>query len=494
VLALPAPVGALPVAEAMSYTQGLTLKAFTRWYWELLCLLVYLALTASQLFTEPITGLADNGDFPKVLAPQGVCVSPSDTFAYIYSSYAISPECYWDSRLPSSEGVFVRIIKQFAQWGGRKTFRVTGAGKAHLTVVAGALMVLLWGLKVASPPLRFAIPVLVILIFSDVAYVSYLNSFYMDAASSVFLLMTVALAAAWQWRPRAWVPIAFGVAGVLFGFSKTQHAITAFFLAALAAWFAVQAFRQGEKGGGWCWVTSSAVLAASAAGIIMMTPPDYKAEPLYSLIFYRILPGLSHPADALSELGLPIADLALSGTYAYSEGAPVMKDAWRQDFIDRVTYRRLATYYLRNPGTTLHLIWRGLREEVPQIRPPNIGNYQRIDGFPPFSAAHRFDCWSRLRSRALQVVPALTPIFYGVTGGGALLCIFLRKWAGRWPHYPLALALAASGVVEFLFAVLLDGTETARHLFLFQTITEILIVLAMSAGLSRVRASEAGRR
>ena len=53
-----------------------------------------------------------------------------------------------------------------------------------------------------------------------------------------------------------------------------------------------------------------------------------------------------------------------------------------------------------------------------------------------------------------------------------------------WPFYPMAMMLVAGGVIEFLFCVLLDGTENGRHLFLFHVITELLILCAAAAILS----------
>ena len=71
-------------------------------------------------------------------------------------------------------------------------------------------------------------------------------------------------------------------------------------------------------------------------------------------------------------------------------------------------------------------------------------------------------------------------IFYCIMGLGSL-------WAMRWPLSPLVMVLAAAGVMEFLSSVLLDCIETARHLFLFHVITEILILCAFAGVLTYVR-------
>jgi hypothetical protein len=470
--------------------QFLKLRAFTGWYWEALCLLVYLVLAGTQLFVPPIVGVADNGDFPKVLAPQNVCdpTHEKDTFLYVYPRYVISANCYWDSRLYSSESGLLAVIKLFATTSGRNSFRITGAGKAHFLFFVAALMILLWAMHDAPGLLRFGVPPFAILVFSDVAYISYLNSFYMDTATMVFLLPAVAALAAWLVRPRIWLPIVFGAAGVLLGFGKMQHAILSFLLAGLAAWFAVRAFRQGGVRNlpAWCWAASATAVAVSTAVLIGITPNDYKAEPLYNLVFFRILPGMPGKLETLADLGLPEAYVEFSGTHAYSKGAPVMNSEWREEFIRHATLTGIAAFYLQNPLFGLRIIWRALREDVVFIRPLNLGNYQAEDGFPPGALAHHFDWWSNLRTWLLRIFPPGLGIFYGVLGFGSLLCLFRPDHAARWPLYPLVLVLVASGIAEFLCAVLLDAIETSRHLFMFHVITELLNVCALAALLGAI--------
>ncbi len=443
---------------------------------------MYLTLAANQLFLRPITGVADNGDFPKVLARFDVC-DPNherDVLQYVYPKYIIDERCHWDSRLASSETLFVRTIKQLALWSGRTSIGITDVGMAHLSVMLASLGILLWALHPGSPVFRFGIPPFVILIFSDVLYVSYLNSFYMDAASMVFLLLTAALAVAATLRPRAWVTVAFGVAGVLLALSKTQHVVTGFLFAGLAAWFAVRAYR-GSRLAGDLWTGSAVAILAAGILTVLMTPEDYKAEPLYSLIFYTIVPASQERSATLLELGLPEADLALAGTHAYSPGVPVTTPAWREDFVRRISYEKLLIYYLRHASVPWRILRRGLTESAPAMRPGNLANYQREDGFPPGALAQRFAGWSHLRAWLIWVFPTHIVVFYGLMGLGAWLCGWRAAWAVRWPLYPLVLVLAMSGTLEFLFGVLLDATETARHLFFFHVITEILMVCALAA-------------
>jgi hypothetical protein len=443
---------------------------------------VYLAIAGTQLFVRPIVGMADNGDFPKVLAPRDICDPDHerDAFAYVYPAYIIDRECRWDGHIVSSETVFVQILKKVAMWDYRRSIRITGAGKAHLPLLLAALMILLWALHGTPRRFRFGLPALAVLIFSDVAYVAYLNSFYMDAAALMFLLPTVALAAAWVLRPRLWIAVAFGVVGSLLALAKTQHVPVAGFLACLAIWYAVR-----SRSHRWYWAASAVMMTLASAAAIRVAPSDINAEPLYNLIFFRMLPNSPSPVQTLTDLGLPESDLVYSGTHAYAKGSAAQDDDWRADFSRRVTFSRLAVYYLQHPQVLQSQLSWGMGQ-ASGIR-PNLGNYQRREGFPPMTQAHRFDWWSSLRSWLLRVWPGHVVMFYLVMGVGSLVCFFRPEWAARWPLYPLVMVLAASGIVEFLTGVLLDAVETARHLFLFHVITELLILCALAAVLELLR-------
>lgn len=453
------------------------------WWWEGLCFGVYLAIAASQLFVHPIVGMANNGDFPKVLGPAGICDPDQDSsvLRYVRARYIIDERCYWDSRLTSSEQLFVAAIRRVADWNGKSSLSIKAAGKAHLAVVMLSLAILLWALHESAPIFRFAIPILAVVQFSDVLYVSYLNSFYMDAASLVFLLLTSALAAAAILRPRTWVAIAFAGAGVLLALSKTQHVFTAVLFGAFAAFFAMRDYRL-QRLSAVLWGASSTAIIGAVAVAIALSPADYKAEPFYSVIFFHLLPASKDSSAGLAEFGLPPEDTKLIGTHAYSPESPVTTFEWRQDFVRRVGYGQLLSYYFRHPKAMGQMIYEGFTEFAPGMRPANLANRVQEEGVAPNTLAHSFGWWSAARTQAIWRAPFHLVVLWLIVASGALACFAKPKWAAILPGYPLALLLAISGILEFLLAVLFDGTETARHLFFFHAVTE-LEILTLAAGL-----------
>ncbi len=229
--------------------------------WELACFVFFLALTGWQLFVSPITGLSDNNDFPKVFGPAHVCAAPPGNLnAWFVSSYDAGPRCHWPSGFASTEILLVDIARYLGRpFTGRYRFDLRASAAVHLAILALAMVLFLRLSWRQRPLVRIALPALAILIFSDVAYVAYLNSAYMDNASWVLLLLLVSIAAfAAQHSTAQWTPIAYAIAGVLLLFSKAQHALLGIPFAGLAFWYA---FRDRRA----MWTIAAAALVVSAA-------------------------------------------------------------------------------------------------------------------------------------------------------------------------------------------------------------------------------------
>jgi hypothetical protein len=389
-----------------------------------------------------------------------------------------------------------QAVKQVAEWNDKYEISVQGEGKAHLMVVLAALAILLWALHESRPVLRFGLPPLVVLIFSDVAYVAYLNSFFMDAAAMVFLLLTVSLACAAILRPRAWVAVAFGIAAGFFTLSKSQHAFLGPLLAALALWFAWSSPRGADRRFLWparLWLVSGAGAIVATGAMVRLTTAEYRTYPLYNLIFFSLAKQSPEPAKTLAELGLPPSYLPLVGTHSYSPNVPSSEGPWDAAFLARTSYSKLVEYYLHHPGIALDRLWETLSVNAAGIRPGELGNYSPKAGYPVGARAHRFDLWSNLRSWLLRTLPLHVAAFYLLVAGTCVWCMFRPPVAAQWPFYPIALVLVLCGAIEFGCGALLDCLETARHLFLFHVITEMLIVCVVAGLMCRAAERFHGR-
>ena len=454
------------------------------WGWEIGCLAVFFALVGYQLFLPPVTGLANNSDFLKVMGPWSICSDhqPQNNRSLV-THYAVDPQCQYDLGITTLERPLVGAARTLSSFfTGDKVFDLRYLAGLHLAILLAGFAILLGLTRRAAPAMRFGLPVLFILIFTDVAYTCYLNSAYMDAPAYAVLLVATAVAAWACFRHESWfVTIAYLVAGLALIFAKSQHAVLGFFFAAVAGVFAWRSVTRARR---IRWAAVAALLMGSMVTMLSITPESYSLFAIYSVIFARLAPHSDNALAMLQEVGLGAGDMQYIGTNSYTPGAPLYTALWAEDFLRRTSFSDLILYYLHHPTVPIREMDSDLRLAAPVIRPPEMPNFREEDGIPAGTMATRFSLWSNLRSAALHVFPYHVFLFYLAPWVAALVAWKFKMDRLRWPLLPLALALSAGGLVEFAMASLTDALDIARHLFMFHVITEVLILMTTAALLS----------
>jgi len=317
------------------------------------------------------------------------------------------------------------------------------------------------------------------LVLGDVMYVSYFNSFYMDAAAYVFLMLAVVLflrAVTWHKTSDAvWLVICVA----LMLLSKSQHAILGVWIAPLFAFFG----RSLWPGNGRLFaIISTAIVAAAALLGVKTSPVDYAPRGYYSVIFAQILPHSTNVKADLEALGLDESYARLSGTHAYSAGSGFLDPAFMDEFMRRTSYSRLGWFFLTHPRDAGLALEASLREGGRQ-RPP-MGNFDQSTGLPPFTETHEFALWSDAK-RALFHLHGVRYLICFVLMA-ALICAIATARRRTLPGLLVAgiYALAGMGLTEVFVAALADAIDVTRHYFIAATILdlELLILLALLTG------------
>jgi hypothetical protein len=427
------------------------------------------ACLAVQVLLPGFTGIANNGDFGKVngwlyLAPRG----GETNCSYFQPDYIWSARHYWDSPYHSSESALAWLATRAAgatHEGAAFDIRWLGAIHSALWLAAfGVLLAGLYGGLRGAGRWTRAAAVVPLVIFTDVCYAAYLNSFFMDAAAlSGLLLMTAA--AVWmaaRAAPRAAPLVVFVLAALLFATSKSQHAVWMWLPAALLIAWGVQWKRRWRAA---AWSAAGLVLVAGA-GILTTTDPAYRGEALFNVLFFRLGPA---GAD-LGSLGVRPEELRYSGTHAYMTGSPTGDYQWSAEFGRRTGFARLMGWYARHPGSTLGFMWKTLKVGAPEMRQSNLSNFRVEEGRPPGARTERFALWSNFRSRLSSRWPWHLPVWYVVFLSGCLLSGSPLRW--------VAMGIAALGLGEWALAALGDSLDPGRHLFLFQAATDLTVCFA----------------
>lgn len=425
-----------------------------------------LCIFSWRLFHSPIIGLANNGDFGKIAGPLrlGPASGPADDrFHFVTRDYKRAPEYAWDSRYYSSESLFALAAYELsALFQQRDRFDIRWMGLLHIAVWMAALIWLMAALRSRPPVVQIAAGLAVVCIFSDAAYLVYCNTFYTDAAAIAGLLLVMAASVDLAVRGSSLPRLAgFLVGALMLETSKTQHAFLALPLAILV-WVIVRNRTAVAVG----------LALVTAAPLYVAAPPaSYRAEPVFNLVFYKLTPNSPAPLQDLTALGLDTHDLRWVGTHSYSPGSPVTSVEYELAFLQRVTVRRIVSFYLSHPKRALAILWHDLADHASQIQLTNFGNYTADSGHPPDSQAPAF--WSVARGHLMERAPWLAPLWLL---GVAAVCLKIRSKTA-W----ICLAVTVMTAMEFAIASLLDALDTSRHLFLFQVLTEITICFAVTA-------------
>jgi succinate dehydrogenase hydrophobic anchor subunit len=426
-----------------------------------------------QLFVPPIVGLADQGDFARMIGLFGFGPADKTTeYAYVAGKYVPDP----NARLrvyeqASSEYLFVEaavLLNKIVSKDG--SLDITVMGFVHLLAFLCAFWCVLRATgSVRAGPLLW---ILALLIFTDVGYVAYWNSFYAEPASCVFFLLLLAES------------VVICRVGEVSGAQAVRWTLWAFlFVAAkpvntpIGILLAIFEFRL------WAWSKSAAArrVAIAGAGLILaagavnvFTVPTPNTWPtVYDQVFLAILPEAKNPAQDARELGLPQEWLKYAGTGAWSQGNNLYQGVVTGLIGKQITNADIARFYLRHPGR----IWRHAKRILPvafSLRPEWCGNFERSAGLPAGAKSKAFNVWSGFHEHWLG--PIGKPILMAL-----LLAPFLA--IGAWLRWPEARRIAEfigllgiCCLISFTVAITGDAWDNVKHLYMFNLLLDTWLV------------------
>ncbi len=153
-----------------------------------------------QLIVPPIIGLADNGDFDKILGLVGLkhaAMSYEERFFhYINSQFLFAEPGWYASGYLTSETLIIWVARAIGSLVSKDgVFDIRIVGELQAIILLFSLALVLSAARGLQPISRRVLALLLVVMFTDVGYVSLLNSFYSQTASFLFLLVAAGLAA-----------------------------------------------------------------------------------------------------------------------------------------------------------------------------------------------------------------------------------------------------------------------------------------------------------
>jgi len=428
-----------------------------------------------ELFIPPRVGVANNGDFSKIVGIFGLGAPSEDEYAFADLKYHFESKYRWRSGQYSSETMLaalgVGLNGLFSKRGDVFDLRWMGLLHGLLFVLGMHLIQPIFAEM--SPLRRVFLFTAVVLFFCDFMYAGYFNTFYMDAAAYVSLMLAVVFfvrAAKWRdWRDA----ISLVACVVFLVLSKPQHAILGVWAGALLAFYGASL---SPRGGRVFSIAAAAIVGSATILSLKGAPPDYAAHGYYTVIFHQVLPHSRDATRDLYALGLDRSYEKWIGTHSFSEGSGMNDPTFVRTFRERTSYALLGWFFLTHPRDAYLTIETSLAEAGRQR--PEMGNFDRGGGLPAFAESRAFALWSMAKRKLFHEHGARYLACYILAT--VLLCLlaFVRRQSIPGVLVGGVYALSGMAMTAMLVASLADAVDVARHHLIAFALLDLQVLLA----------------
>ncbi len=434
------------------------------------------------LFVGPFIGVADNGDFLRMMNTIGLNyydtgASYADQF-FNFSHSSFAYENLFRGFYPSSQiliGLVPRLIGGLIH-GSFFDVRLLGAVYGLLLLAATWLLVKYnaRGSYVTGLLLGAAI----LFVFYDIGYVAYFNSLFGEPVSMVFMLLTFALGLRLtsQEKPTTKGLTLFFIAILFLVTSKIQNAPIGIAFALIFLRFMML---DGE--GKWRKLALRFSIAIFLVSIVLYVaaPKDLKHINLYQTVFFGILNESPDVKGDLQDLGLPERLEVLAGTNYFQTDTVIKQDdpSLVPDFYDRVSHKDVLFFYLKHPDRLIDNMKYAASNSM-AIRPYYLGNYEKSENKPAGALSYTYSAWSQFKNKHIPHTLGFLSIFYLVYFAGALFQYFRSRDIRGKVAGELLMLLGLIGIFSFLVPILGDGrADIGKHLFLFNVCFDMMVVV-----------------
>jgi len=445
--------------------------------WETAVLLAITATIAFQLFVPPIVGVADNGDYHRVMAPLGL--EPTVTewsdryFDHVNLAYRNIPPS--TGPFPTSQIWLGRIARAIDDLLGRDdSFRLTSLGAVNAAVYLAGILLVLFHLGRLPWASRLVGGVFLFLATTDVSNVSFFNSFYSESASLAFLacLIGLYLVCNDKERIRPWHLLAYFAVGAAFVAAKPQnHPLVVPVLLVPLTWLA----RRPRMANLIAYAVGGLALLAFTTHLYTSVSPRLKSYNCWNVLYFSLLADSPDPRADLAEFGLPPELAQYAGQGAFAEGVPLEAGTHGVD------HGELARFFVRHPDRFWSLASRCAEQTYVKLDPVN-GHFEKSSGRAAREQSDSVSFWYRMQASVLPRSIGWL-VFQALMLVGAATWVLIRRGPASVPGgvASLALGLGLMAALQFVICVLGDGVyDIVKHLFVFQVLLDACFLIGMT--------------
>ena len=441
-----------------------------------------LGIAIYLLFSAPFIGVADNGDFLRMMNTIGLnYYDAAESYADRFFSYSHSRFAYehlFKGFYPSSQIFLILLPRLIGGVFHGSYFDIRLLGAVYLVLLLAATWLLVKTHARGSYVIGLLLGGSLLFVFYDISYLAYFNSLFGEPVSMVFMLLTFALGLRLtsQEKPSVKGLILFFIAVLFLTSSKIQNAPIGIAFALIFIRFAVL---KGQ--GSWKKLSIWFAVAIFSISVVLYAtaPKDLKHINLYQTVFFGILNESPDVRGDLKQLGLPERLEVLAGTNFFQPDTAIKQNdpSLGPDFYDRVSHKDVLFFYIKNPSRLIHNMKYAAANSM-SIRPYYLGNYEKEEGNPKGALSYTYSTWSQFKNKHVPHSLGFLSIFYLLYFAGALYEYFRSANRRERVAGELIMLLGLIGIFSFLVPILGDGrADIGKHLFMFNVCFDMMVVV-----------------
>ena len=455
---------------------------------EIMAFIFIIMIGSYILFLKPIIGVADNGDFSRIMSQNGLYHLSSnyeDTmFGYFNREYGIYKYANeTTSTLFSTQSIFIKLAVFISKiFNNNNIFDIRFLSVIFLILhaIAGYLLVKVFTKDIKLQKFKYLIVGLYIFIFCDIAYIAYFNSFYPQAVMiTCFLLSVGILLYMMKFNKINLVNlILLSIVSLLFLGSKQQLAPIGILIAILIIRMGIITKRKSIKivsiGIGFSFILLSFLLFKSISN-------DLNYVNRFHTMTRGVLMNSEDPEKSLKEFGIDGSYSLLQGETFYAKVPSInpQDERLKEDFYENYSMLSIFIYYLKHPNEFKEALKVGINNAY-TISSKGVGNYEKTEGKEYGEKSYFFRGWSLLKDNNFFknggfIIVYLTAYF--IYSFSIYKRNFKNKNINGCLFEEVYLYIFLAGVSQIITSIILYGdADIEKHEFLYNLTFDLIII------------------
>ncbi|NFG21791.1 hypothetical protein FC773_15205 [Clostridium botulinum] len=376
--------------------------------YPLIAFFLVLIIGSLTLFIHPIIGMADNGDFYRVINKSGAYhlnKNSNEIFlGYFIKDYGIYKyNNDYANLLISTQSIFVKLAIFFDRIFTKDyVLDIRFMSVMFLIIEAMGVYFFIKALinKLDSSKYKLIITLVTILIFCDTGYLAYYNSFYGESVNICCFLMSIGLLIYMiEFDKFTWYNlIAFGISSFLFFGAKQQLAPVGILIAFI--FIIIGIYMTNKRFTKMLAYILAVIFIVSSMVFYKSITGDFKYINIYHSMNRGILLNEDDPDSILEDFNISTQYSLLQETDFFEEIK--LLDPYEEELIDdyyeKFSLGRILDYYITHPKAFIKVLKISFKNGY-SIRPKVIGNYEQSEHKEFGAKSYFFATWSTFKEK-----------------------------------------------------------------------------------------------